>query len=260
MADLQEIFDNVEPAQPTEAVEPKIDVSEEGEEASTEEGGREQKTVPLAALQQERAKGKKYTEQTAEFDRTLKEQNALWEQRFHQLSATMQPRQPAPKAEEQNFWDAPEATIDNRITQAFAPLQQSMAAQREQFSATLAVEKYGQEAVDAAYDEMKQRMARNPGQARFDHERIMASPHPYGALVEWHKQQQTMNEIGNDPAAYKEKVISEYLAAQEGGKEPVTQTPTPVMPSNFATGRNVGARSGPAWSGPASLADVFDRR
>ena len=32
-----------------------------------------------------------------------------------------------------------------------------------------------------------------------------------------------------------------------------------AMPSNFANARNVGARSGPAWSGPTPLDDIFDR-
>ena len=33
-----------------------------------------------------------------------------------------------------------------------------------------------------------------------------------------------------------------------------------VMPSNFASTRSVTQRRGPAWSGPASLNDIFDRR
>ena len=32
-----------------------------------------------------------------------------------------------------------------------------------------------------------------------------------------------------------------------------------AMPSNFANARNVGARSGPAWTGPTPLDDIFDR-
>ena len=37
------------------------------------------------------------------------------------------------------------------------------------------------------------------------------------------------------------------------------QRPAPVFPSNLAGARNVGSRSGPAWSGPPSLDDIFDR-
>lgn len=33
----------------------------------------------------------------------------------------------------------------------------------------------------------------------------------------------------------------------------------PVFPSNIAGARNVGVRSGPVWSGPAPLQDIFDR-
>jgi hypothetical protein len=33
----------------------------------------------------------------------------------------------------------------------------------------------------------------------------------------------------------------------------------PAMPSNFASARSVGARSGPAWTGPTPLNDIFRR-
>jgi hypothetical protein len=35
------------------------------------------------------------------------------------------------------------------------------------------------------------------------------------------------------------------------------QRRTAVMPSNFAGARNVGVRSGPAWSGPQSVSEIF---
>ena len=72
-----------------------------------------------------------------------------------------------------------------------------------------------------------------------------------------------MAEIGSDPAAYKaklaEEIRSQLMAEFQQGQQPAAQRAAPVMPSNFATGRNVGARSGPAWSGPPSLDDIFKR-
>jgi hypothetical protein len=90
---------------------------------------------------------------------------------------------------------------------------------------------------------------------------IMSSPHPYGALVDWHRKQQVLSEIGSDPAAYKEKLKAEVLAELQGSGGVQQQRATPsAMPSNFATAPNRGARTGPSWSGPTPLADIFARK
>ncbi|WP_457797626.1 hypothetical protein [Methylocystis sp. S23] len=69
-----------------------------------------------------------------------------------------------------------------------------------------------------------------------------------------------MSEIGSDPASYREKLKAELLAELQNEGQKTQQAQKPAMPSNFATGRNVGSRSGPAWSGPPSFEDIFDRR
>ena len=43
--------------------------------------------------------------------------------------------------------------------------------------------------------------------------RIYASPNPGEALVDWHKRNETLREVGNDPAAFKEKVARETREA-----------------------------------------------
>jgi hypothetical protein len=106
------------------------------------------------------------------------------------------------------------------------------------------------------------------GQAKAVYDRVMSSPSPYLALVDWHKRQVAAAEIGDDPAAYREKLKAEILAELQSdvsSRAPAQQQPaaarTPAaMPSNFATGRNVGARSGPSWSGPQPLKEIFDFR
>jgi hypothetical protein len=73
-----------------------------------------------------------------------------------------------------------------------------------------------------------------------------------------------MSEIGSDPAAYKAKLAEEIraqvMAELQAGNAPAGQQAAPVMPSNFTTARNVGNRSGPAWSGPTPLQDIFNRK
>ena len=92
-----------------------------------------------------------------------------------------------------------------------------------------------------------------------DYRRVVNSPNRYAEAVRWHERQVARSEIGDDPSAFKARVeaeLREKIWSELGGQG----RPAPVTPSNLAGARNVGARSGPAWSGPASLTDIFDRR
>lgn len=224
---------------------------------SQDDGSDEQKMVPVAALQAERQKSRKYTEHLAQVEKELAEQRQQFNQMQQWLIAQQQAQQPRPQAPD--FWEAPENAIDYRVRQEVEPIKGLLAKQREEFSMLQAVDKYGQETVDAAFSDIRQKLATDPAGTAADYQRIMASPHPYGALVDWHKRQQALAEIGSDPAAYKEKLKAELLAELQ--QQPAV-APSPVvgsLPSNFATARNVGTRSGPAWSGPAQINDIFDR-
>ena len=95
--------------------------------------------------------------------------------------------------------------------------------------------------------------------------RIQASPNPFAAAVQWHQHTQTMAEIGSDPAAYKAKLAEEIRAQvmaelQQGQQQPGAARPAPVTPSNFATGRNVGSRAGPAYAGPSPIDEILGNR
>jgi hypothetical protein len=194
--------------------------------------------------------------------RALKEHLARLQAQYDALHGTIgkafTPQQPAQQPPD--WFENPDAALQSRL----APVQQSVAEVREQFSHMMAIEKHGQEAVQAAMQAIEQEVARNPA-ARFEVQRMMTSQHPYGELVAWHKQRSVLSEIGTDPAAYREKLKAEILAEiQQTGiipqaPVPGQPAPKPVMPSNFADQRTAGARSGPAWAGPAPLQDIFDR-
>jgi hypothetical protein len=261
MADLEEILggsvvapveNNETPVQeqPTESAEQNA----ETHDAEQPEGAR----VPVAALQKEREKAKRYTEEVVDLRRQIAEQDRNWQQRFEQLVTQLQPKQP--EAQAPDFWEAPETAIDHRLTQAITPLQQALMAQREGMSRMMAVEKHGEEAVNEAYQALAAMKAAGGPEFQATFQQVMSSPHPYGALVAWHGKQKVMSEIGSDPAAYREKLKAELLAEmQANGGQPQAQQPAPVMPSNFATARNVGTRAGPAWGGPTPIADIFKR-
>lgn len=231
------------------------------QEQDAPEPAEENGQVPVAALRAERAKAKRYTEQIAEFNQRFEEQNRQWESRFGQLLQVMKPQTPEqapPPAPE--IWDKPDEFVAHRAAQVVDPVnQRTMALARE-----VATLRYKPEVVEAA--EKAFNAAAASGQMdRETHARINQSANPFAAAVEWYQRTSLLSEIGDDPAAFKAKVEAEAEARileKYGIRQnaPAPMAPASVMPSDFTQTRNVGSRSGPAWSGPAPLNDIFARR
>lgn len=130
-----------------------------------------------------------------------------------------------------------ESTVNNAVFQA--TLRMSKAA---------AVRTHGETVVEAAAASL------DPSSAEY--QGIIQSADPFHALMEHHNRQQVMQEIGDDPAAYKARVQAEVraeLEAQQAVKEVKTIPSAPSLAAN----PNVGARAGPAWSGPAPLSELL---
>lgn len=262
------------PAAPAATAEPKP----EGTAPATPEGTeKEPATVPLAALKDERAKVKRYTEQVADFDKKLSDQNAAWERRFEQLLGAVrapqpQPQQKAPEPQKPDFFADPDAAIEAAIQARLAPVMADQGQIREQLSQQFAVQQHGAETVSAARAEIERRVNENPDAMRGEFQRIMSSGNPWNELVKWHKKESALKEIGDDFAGYEAKVRAKILEEMKGtapaaaaAPDPAlvapgaAADPAPVLPTNLAQARNAGTRSGPAWNGPAPLQDIFDR-
>ncbi|MBS1725033.1 MAG: hypothetical protein JSS66_19000 [Armatimonadetes bacterium] len=146
--------------------------------------------VPLRELLDERDKRQALERQIADLQRQI-------------------PKPDAPKAPE--FWEQPENSVDHRVQQAIAPLQQALVAQQEMFSRARAEDKFGADVVNAAFKDLQDRFAAGDPSARFDQQRVMATPHPFGSLVELYRERQAVREFGTDPAAYKERLAGDLL-------------------------------------------------
>lgn len=216
------------------------------------------------ALDEERGKRRKYKENLEAVERQMQAIQGQYSGLLQALQAQQRPQptpQPAP-----DFFQDPDAAIDYRLKNAVDPLAKQQVQQAEQFSRMMAVDKFGEEVVNTAYAELAQRINTDPN-ARLDHQRIMSSPHPYAALVQWHKQQSVLKEVGEDPAAYRERVKAELL--EELRAQPGYQLPQPPpspgaalqnLPSNFAGARNAGTRTVPQFQGPTPLSQIFKGR
>lgn len=259
MTELDSILSGNGAVAPAPETPAKVETPEVKEPAGTEaevnqQGEHEgQKMVPHEALHAEKQKVKRYTEQVAEFERKQAERDAAWERRLEQILTSIKPQQPAEEQKAPDFYEDPNAFVKSALT----PVQQQIQQQREEMSLVLAEEKHGADTVKTALEALKAEMLTNPA-AQGDYQAIMKARHPYGALVDWHKKRQATAEIGDDPAAYRERLKAELLAELQGSQPAPAANPV-VMPSNLAGARNVGSRSGPAWSGPQSLNDIFDR-
>jgi hypothetical protein len=215
---------------------------------------REPANVPVAALREERDKGRKrYTEAVESFERKLAEQNAAWEWRMEQLAGALRGGQQPQQALAHSPTD-PDQAVDRRIAVALQPVAASQQLIMERMSQQFALQSHGAEAVQAAYGALEAHIKQDPRAALGDYQRIMSSHDPWSELVRWHGKESVLREIGDDPAAYRARLKAELL--EELGVHGARRTP--LLPTNLAGARNAGPRE-PAWGGPLQLQDIFDR-
>jgi hypothetical protein len=136
---------------------------------------------------------------------------------FNGVLAALQRQQPAaPKVDETKPAAPPDVFEDPKgfaeyLTKGF----QSELAQRDQRMESLRVDMSMQTAAGRhgdnfakAYDAVSKLDPRNPDD-QVTVRRIWASPNPGEALVTWHRNQETLREVGNDPGKFKERIAKE---------------------------------------------------
>jgi len=263
MADLDNILSGSTTAPATDEQETVTQVAEgesqqEQTEATEQEGERGTKMVPHEALHAEKQKVKRYTEEVADFRRSN-------ETLQRQVTELLQ-RVPVPKVEQAqapDFFEDPAKATRHEVMQSVSPqfdqINQTLLAIARDNAETRFTPETVSEA-EQAFISALQSQKLDPA----DYQKVVSSPNRYAAAVQWHKRQLAQAEIGDDPVAFRAKVEAEILAKHgiaPGEQQPAAQAQqrAPVMPSNLAGARNVGARSGPAWSGPSSLQDIFNR-
>lgn len=244
--------------------EPAAAAPQEQEHEPAEEHG----MVPAAALKAEREKRKRYTEaleeitrkfEKSEQDRTASQQAI--EQRLAQMASAFRPQAPAqPPAPPPDIYEAPDRFVQHVVAPVINPINERM----NLYAREIAEIRHSPEAVKEAEAEFN-RLASAGQLDPAIYQKIQSSHNPYAEAVAWYKQTKTLAEIGPDPDAYKAKLRdalkAEILAElQSQQPSPAASAAPAVLPSNFATGRNAGSRSGPAWSGPAPISDILGSR
>ncbi|WP_322884246.1 hypothetical protein U8C35_07770 [Sinorhizobium medicae] len=213
-------------------------VVEPEQPAPTEHHAENGKGVPVKAVQEEREKRQAAQAEAETLRRELAELRGM----------VMAQRQPAPAAQPQQeaqpatLWDDP----DNYLKSQLTPVQQQMNDMREFMSENLAVQAHGAETVNAAKAAIEQ-AARTPEGQRVIAE-MMQSRHPYDDLVKWHKKQQTLSQVGDDPNAWLEAELEKRLA------DPTYQAK--VLERIRGNAASNTSRSQPSTSLPPSLSRI----
>lgn len=240
--DLDQVLngtDDGEPSMPAAApatevnnapVEPKGETAAEPTQGDVATGEppapAHEKSVPLSALEAERKQRQDWKEKAIRLEEQLKAAQAP------------QGQQAAPQ--QQGPIPVEDALINERLNMSEMMLRQTHVD------------------VDEKIDRFKQELDRNPSLVA----ELRRQVHPYKWAYEYASRLQLMDEIGNDPNAYREKlkeqVKAELAQQQPAPSDPLAAAPAPPrIPQSLATANSVGARSAPAWTGPTPLANIL---
>ena len=185
--------------------------------------------VPISALLDERDKRQAETRKREDLEA--------------QLQRYQQPQQPEQVPTDPN----------GIIQYALAEMQRLNFNERLNTSQTLAEQTFSKDAVKEAQQAFLAAANQNP----FLQQELQGQLHPYEYVVKWHQQQKLMNEIGQDPDAYRRRVREEVLEELRGqGVQPnrSSQQPPPSV-----VGRPAAARAGSVPVGPGNAFDNLFR-
>jgi hypothetical protein len=198
--------------------------------------------VPLAELLKERDARQRLEAHAAELTRAVMD-----------LQQRMNPQQPQQPQGPETIFDDPRAYLEQNVMN---PLRQEgqmyMMKIKDDLSREQANMQYGAQEVNAALQQMAQ--VRQTPQGNFVFNQIMQSGHPYGQLVQWHRQARAQAAIGSDPQAWlrqrqqewaENEKVQDYVAelrakrlsAQQGRPQNVVQLPPSLSSVRSSSGR-----------------------
>lgn len=199
--------------------------------------------VPRKALEDERKKRQEIERRFTDLERRLNDM--------------MQPKEQAQPQQAPDPWADPEAAMTyqrNELQSAFA---------RQMYETRVALSSEILRAQKSDFDEVVaefvQHAQRDPGL----HNAVLNHPNPAAFAYQQGQRIRFLNEVGNDPAAYKAKLREEVMAEMGQGQQPAVaqQSSSPALapPKSLAATTSAQPRNnkGQFASGPASLDDIL---
>jgi hypothetical protein len=222
------VFEEAEQSEAVETVE--TEAPQEVAAQKEPEPKQEATNVPLAALQEVRAENKTLKERLAEMDN---------------LKAVVAAMAQAPRAPVQppDMFQEPEAYQAFVAQQVQAQVSNVTAEMSERFARL----QHGDDFISEAFEAAKAKGVVDGFRGRKD---------PWGELARWHKSQKALAEIGDDPAAFRERVEQEIRSKLQAEMAAQSVKSIPSAPS-LAGQPNLSARNPTGWAGPAPLSDAL---
>lgn len=234
--------------------------AEAGDEPAPKPEPERDHRIPIRELLDERDRRQAAERRAAEYERQVQ----AWQRQ--QREAEQAPQRPDPIQDPDAYADWVQQSIGGEVKTA----QQLVREQFVDLTFELAIDKHGQEAVDAAMKALEE--ARDPRAAA----EVNAAKNPAKALMAWHKRHQAMTEVGDDLDGYKAKLKAtlksdpefrkEFMAeleAEARGGNPASRSDTvTALPSlNRAPGSAGGQRPGSLGeTGEERFENAFGRR
>ncbi|WP_186118278.1 hypothetical protein [Burkholderia gladioli] len=195
--------------------------------------------VPLKALEEERKGRQDWKEKAIRFEEEIKHLRAQHSQ--PQVPSNPEQRQPQQMS-----------------------IEQALLNERMNVSEMMVRQQHGDAAVESMLETFQQAVAKNPALGA----ELAQQRHPWQWMYEQAQRMKAMEEIGSDPAAYRQKLRDELLAELQA-QQPAATHPeqpeapaapaAPALPRSLATARSAAPRTAPAWSGPTPLNDILKR-
>lgn len=240
---LEDIFTEDETATPVaEAPEqPEVDArprDEHGRFAAKEPGVEPQDTAPSEPPSD------KLPPDTFKGLKEEREKRQKLEQELEALRQHIQAAQQEPPAPPPSIWEDEQG--------AFQAHAQAIAAQTSLNARLDMSEMLASQAHDD-FDQMKEKFVQMMQMNPSLQQKALAAKHPWEEAYRIAKNAATIEEIGaTDLDTLKAKLREELMAEMQ------TQAPAmPNVPPSLTAARNVGTRTGPAWTGPKSLDDLL---
>ena len=128
------------------------------------------------------------------------------------LDAFTSRQQPAPQQPpKMDLFENPSGFIKQEVSPFFDQFRQELQFTREAMSLDNAIARHGDDRVMAARQALEQGMQRSDPNIWALYNRAMQSHDPYGVIVKWHHDRETLNSIGGDLDSFRKKTREEAL-------------------------------------------------
>lgn len=204
-------------------------------------------TIPPSRLREESDARRKAELRNAELETEL---------RMLRGNAQPQPQQPVDMFNNPDAWG----------NQLVDPVRSEVRDVTEYFSRRLAEQQFGPDKVQEAYAALAQAVQSGqvPQQAV---QQLSQSRDPYGEIMAWHQRTSILSEIGNDPTAYRQKIIDGFLSDPANAQR-IQESLRPAQPApnaapapsaaNLRIPPSLNRQTSAASSAPGTAPDVSD--